>query len=54
MVHVNRVLRALREDGVARMEGEMVPILDRDRLCRIAEFDLDYLHLDNDTTLDIG
>ncbi|MBV9828374.1 MAG: Crp/Fnr family transcriptional regulator [Alphaproteobacteria bacterium] len=50
VVHVNRVLRALREDHIIRVEGGTVFILDRDRLWALAEFDPDYLHLDREFT----
>lgn len=45
-ISVNRVLRQLREEGVAQFQGGRVTILDRERLWRIAEFDSRYLYLD--------
>ncbi|MBB5684512.1 helix-turn-helix domain-containing protein [Sphingobium boeckii] len=45
-VHVNRILRQLREEGVMTFRGGEVAILDRKRLERIAEFDPHYLYLD--------
>jgi CRP-like cAMP-binding protein len=45
-VHVNRVLRQLREDGLATFRAGRVEILDHDGLKRAGEFTLDYLHLE--------
>jgi CRP-like cAMP-binding protein len=45
-VHVNRVLRDLREQGVAEFRRAKVSITDLPRLRRIAEFDPAYLYLD--------
>lgn len=45
-VHVNRTLKALREDGVVFCSGRVVHILDWDGLVRIGEFDADYLQTD--------
>lgn len=42
-VHVNRTLKSLREDRVARTGRSMVQILDWDRLVEIGEFDPAYL-----------
>ncbi len=47
-VHVNRILRQLREEGVMTFRAGKVAILDRIRLERIAEFDPQYLYLDDD------
>ncbi len=44
-VHVNRSIRALRDEGVVQMSRQEVTILDWQRLASIAEFDLAYLHL---------
>lgn len=44
-VHVNRVLRQLREAGLARFKAKTVEILDPGGLAAIAEFDPFYLHL---------
>lgn len=44
-VHVNRVLRQLREAGLARFKTRTVEILDPDGLAAAAEFDPFYLHL---------
>lgn len=42
-VHVNRVLRQLREDGLATFQYGRVTINDHDRLMAVAEFDPAYL-----------
>lgn len=47
-VHVNRVLRVLREDGLATFDGGRVELTDLDGLRRLAEFDDRYLYLDPD------
>jgi CRP-like cAMP-binding protein len=43
VVHVNRTLRRLRDDGLLRMKGDRVAIEDLDRLSQIAEFSPHYL-----------
>jgi CRP-like cAMP-binding protein len=45
-IHLNRVLKRLREDGMAIKGAEIVRILDFDRLAAIGEFDPAYLQLD--------
>jgi CRP-like cAMP-binding protein len=45
-VHVNRVLRELREERVMTFRSRRVVIHDADRLRRIAEFDPSYLYLE--------
>jgi len=45
-VHVNRMLRQLREDGLADFKAGVVTILDWERLRRFAEFDPGYLFLE--------
>lgn len=45
-VHVNRVLRELREQGLVTFRSGRVTIHDIDRLRRVAEFSTDYLFLD--------
>ncbi len=45
-VHVNRVLRELREGGLADFRKGEVRILDKGRLWRVAEFDPLYLQLE--------
>ena len=47
-VHVNRVLQALRADGLIRTNGSQVTIPDRERLKEVGEFDPLYLHLARD------
>ncbi|OWK33755.1 Crp/Fnr family transcriptional regulator [Sphingomonas dokdonensis] len=46
-VHVNRVLRRLREDGLAIVGRGKLQILDLDRLARLGEFKSDYLYLED-------
>lgn len=45
-VHMNRVIQALRQDGVIRWSNQQVEILQWDRLAEIAEFDMTYLRLE--------
>jgi CRP-like cAMP-binding protein len=47
-VHVNRVLRVLREEALATFDGGRVELLDVDGLRRLSEFDDRYLYLDPD------
>jgi DNA-binding transcriptional regulator LsrR (DeoR family) len=42
-VHVNRVLRQLRENGLVTFRNGKVIFDDRDRLVEFAEFDPEYL-----------
>ena len=44
-VHVNRMLRHLREAGVATIKDRRVHVLDWKRLAATADFDPTYLHL---------
>ena len=44
IVHVNRTLRRLNEEGVIRYRPGFVAAIDLPALARIAEFDEDYLH----------
>lgn len=46
-VHVNRMLKKLRDDGLMTFRGGEVAIHDWDRLRRAAEFDDAYLYLDH-------
>jgi len=46
-VHVNRVLRQLRELGLAVFRDGRVEILNHAELARIAEFDPQYLHIEH-------
>ncbi len=45
-VHVNRVLRELREDGLVTFQYGQVEIHDLDRLVKLADFDMAYLDHD--------
>jgi CRP-like cAMP-binding protein len=45
-IHVNRMLKVLREDGLAELRGGTVEILDLAGLRRVAEFSEDYLSLE--------
>ena len=45
-VHVNRVLRGLREDGLLAIEGREAVVLDWEALRVLAHFDAGYLHLE--------
>ena len=44
-VHLNRVLRRLRAEGLLSVHGHHVIIHDWDGLCALADFDPAYLHL---------
>ena len=44
-VHINRMLRSLRETGLATVSGTTVTIHDFPGLAKVAEFDPAYLHL---------
>lgn len=46
-VHVNRMLRELREEGLLTFRGGRVTIHDWERLQRVAEFDPVYLHAEH-------
>ena len=43
-VHANRTLRSLREQGLMTFRSGIVTILDRGKLSRLAEFDIQYLY----------
>jgi CRP-like cAMP-binding protein len=43
-VHVNRMLRALEDDGAISRDGRQLRIADWDRLRKIGDFDPAYLH----------
>jgi CRP-like cAMP-binding protein len=45
-VHVNRTLRALRDDGLATVQARAVQIHDWNRLKKVGEFDAEYLAAD--------
>jgi hypothetical protein len=42
-VHVNRTMRALREDGLIAVIGKVVTVLDFDDLSRLSDFENSYL-----------
>ena len=46
VVHVNRVLQTLREDGLISFKGKRLTILDVERLKARAGFNPNYLHLE--------
>jgi len=45
-VHVNRVLQALRTDGLIILKGNTLQVLDWDQLKQAGDFDPTYLHLE--------
>lgn len=45
-VHVNRVMRALREEGLCIFRSSLVDILDPERLAARGQFDPAYLYID--------
>ncbi len=45
VVHVNRILHTLREEGLISFKGKLLTILDLERLKQRAGFNPDYLHL---------
>lgn len=47
-VHVSRTLKELRTRGLIRLRGQRLEMLDIHELCRIAMFDANYLHLEQD------
>lgn len=47
-IHVNRMLRQLREEGAVELIGREAQVLDWERLSAIADFDGAYLHLGRD------
>lgn len=53
-IHVNRVLRQLREQELCVFRSSMVDILDLPGLERRAQFDADYLYLEQEPGMDIG
>lgn len=44
-VHMNKKLREIRQAGLVRLRSNKLTILDWAGLCKLAEFDPDYLHL---------
>ena len=53
-IHVNRVLRDLRERGFVTVRGGIVSIHDGIALARLAEFDPTYLYTDDDVVPALG
>ena len=47
-VHVNRVLQAMRADGLIELKGERLNVPDWDRLKEAGDFEPTYLHLESD------
>src|SRR3954454_23807026 len=45
-VHVNRTFQTLRSEGLITSQGKTLVINDWERLQQVAQFDPDYLHLD--------
>jgi len=46
-VHVNRVMRALREERLCTFRSSLVEIIEPDRLAKRGEFDPAYLYIDS-------
>ncbi len=44
-IHLNRMLRELREDGLLLFRANRVEVLDRDRAVRLANYDGDFLRM---------
>jgi hypothetical protein len=47
-VHVNRVLKELRGDGLISLKGSRLTVLDWEQLKQAGDFDPTYLHQDPD------
>jgi CRP-like cAMP-binding protein len=47
-VHVNRVLKAMRADGLVELKGDRLTIPDWDRLKEAGDFEPTYLHLNQE------
>lgn len=47
-VHINRMIKELRDNGLITMNGQNVTILDWETLTEVGEFDPIYLHLDSE------
>jgi CRP-like cAMP-binding protein len=45
-VHVNRTLQELRGEGLITSQGKTLVINDWERLRQVAQFNPDYLHMD--------
>jgi DNA-binding transcriptional regulator LsrR (DeoR family) len=46
-VHVNRVLKAMRADGLIELKGERLNIPDWEKLKKVGDFEPTYLHLES-------
>ncbi len=44
-IHVNRMLRQLRSEGLINLKGKVLTVLDPERLQEVAQYDSAYLHL---------
>lgn len=51
VVHVNRVLKQLRQEGLILIEGRTLTVLDWPRLQELGDFNANYLHITDDKTL---
>jgi CRP-like cAMP-binding protein len=51
LVHVNRTLKRLREDGLIAFHNNQVKVLHQERLCAAAEFDPGYLQIGPDASI---
>ena len=47
-VHVNRMVKRLREDGLVEFGDKRVRVIDPEQLARIGEFNPDYLYLNDE------
>jgi transcription initiation factor IIE alpha subunit len=46
-VHVNRVLQAMRADGLIELKGDRLTIPDWEKLMKAGDFEPTYLHLES-------
>jgi CRP-like cAMP-binding protein len=44
-IHINRTLQELRKDGLIRLEGGVLEVLEWEKLCKAGQFDPAYLQL---------
>jgi hypothetical protein len=45
-IHVNRILKRFKEQGMVARDGQWIELLDRERLIELCDFDPAYLRLD--------
>ena len=45
-IHVNRILKRFRDQGLIARQGQWIELTDRDKLVDLCDFDPSYLHLD--------